>query len=289
MTIFIVMFKELDLQTRSDLESYFQSRDYMVIAVPKEDLIRVYTLRATRTVETARRVHALEGKPLEMLGYSMLSALLLTSLVKHATPQKVLLKVQNDCGVVVAEADGKGRVRSFLEGEPQTCWSSGTLSVVKELRLGTPYTSIVPVVGRNFKEALSFYFEQSEQTRSYLDMAISFDEKGSVLQAEAYLVQVLSGVSEKSIELLEENLRSLSLKGERPEDIALHILKNMNPRLIGLKEVEYYCPCSEEIARSSLMLLQEEELQDILSEGPAEVVCKFCKRVYRFSREQLML
>ncbi len=283
------MFKELDLQTKSDIENYFQSRDYMVIAVPKEELIRVYTLRATRTVETARRVHALEGEPLEMLGYTILSALLLTSLVKHATPQKVLFRVQNDCGVVVAEADGKGRVRGFLEGEPQACWNSGTLSVVKELRLGTPYTSIVPVVGRNIKEALSFYFEQSEQTRSYLDMAISFDEKGSVLQAEAYLVQVLSGVSEKSIELLEENLRSLSLKGERPEDTALHILKNMNPRLIGLKEVEYYCPCSEEIARSSLMLLQEEELQDILSEGPAEVVCKFCKRVYRFSREQLML
>ncbi len=283
------MFKELDLQTKSDIENYFQSRDYMVIAVPKEELIRVYTLRATRTVETARRVHALEGEPLEMLGYTILSALLLTSLVKHATPQKVLFRVQNDCGVVVAEADGKGRVRGFLEGEPQACWNSGTLSVVKELRLGTPYTSIVPVVGRNIKEALSFYFEQSEQTRSYLDMAISFDEKGSVLQAEAYLVQVLSGVSEKSIELLEENLRSLSLKGERPEDTALHILKNMNPRLIGLKEVEYYCPCSEEIARSSLMLLQEEELQDILSDGPAEVVCKFCKRVYRFSREQLML
>ena len=289
MTIFILMFKELDLQTKSDIENYFQSRDYMVIAVPKEELIRVYTLRATRTVETARRVHALEGEPLEMLGYTILSALLLTSLVKHATPQKVLFRVQNDCGVVVAEADGKGRVRGFLEGEPQACWNSGTLSVVKELRLGTPYTSIVPVVGRNIKEALSFYFEQSEQTRSYLDMAISFDEKGSVLQAEAYLVQVLSGVSEKSIELLEENLRSLSLKGERPEDTALHILKNMNPRLIGLKEVEYYCPCSEEIARSSLMLLQEEELQDILSDGPAEVVCKFCKRVYRFSREQLML
>ncbi|MEJ5339165.1 MAG: Hsp33 family molecular chaperone HslO [Aquificaceae bacterium] len=281
------MFRELDLQTRSDLENYFQDKDYMVIAVPREELIRVYALRATRTVETARRVHALEGKSLETLGHSLLSALLLTSLVKHATPQKVLLKVQNDCGVVVAEADGKGRVRGFLEGQPQECWNSGTLSVVKELRLGTPYTSIVPVVGRDFQEALSFYFEQSEQTRSYLDMALS--QKDGLAYATGYLVQVLSGVSEKSIALLEQNLKSLRLADQRPEDIAIHILMGMEPRLIGLKEVEYYCPCSEEIARSSLMLLQEEELEDILSEGPAEVVCKFCKRVYRFSREQLML
>ncbi|MEJ7554291.1 MAG: Hsp33 family molecular chaperone HslO, partial [Aquificaceae bacterium] len=134
---------------------------------------------------------------------------------------------------------------------------------------------------------LSFYFEQSEQTKTYLDMHLEFTSAGA--QAKAYLVQVLSGVSQRSIDLIEENLRNLSFLGKRPEEIAIEILKDMEPRLIGLKEVEYYCPCSEEIARSSLMLLQEEELQDIQSEGPAEVVCKFCKRVYRFSREQLMI
>lgn len=283
------MFKELDNQTRVDLENYFQDRDYMVVAVPRRELIRVYTLRATRSVETARRIHLLEGSSLETMGYALLSVLLLTSLVKHATPQKVLLKVHNDCGVVVAEADGKGRVRGFVEGTPQECWESGTLTVVKELRLGTPYTSVVPVVGRNFKEALSFYFEQSEQTRTYLDMSLSFDERQGVTQAQAYLVQVLSGVSESSIELLESNLKKVSLDGQRPEDLAVQILQGMEPRLIGLKEVEYYCPCSEEVARASLLLLQEEELEELLNEGPAEVVCRFCKRVYRFSREQLML
>ncbi|MCS7195642.1 MAG: Hsp33 family molecular chaperone HslO [Aquificaceae bacterium] len=283
------MYRDLNNQTERELRDYFQERDYMVVAVPKEELIRVYTLRARRTAETARRLHQLRSKPAEALGYSILSALLLTSLVKHATTQKVLFKMQNTCGVVVAEADGKGRVRGFLEGSPQDCWGEGTINVVKELKLGTPYTSIVPVVGRDFQEALSFYFEQSEQTRSYLRLLFSLEEDGSVREAGAYLVQVLSGVSPKSVELLEENVRALSLEGKRPEEVASEILRGMEPRLIGLKEVEYYCPCSEEIARSSLMLLEQEELEDILSEGPAEVVCKFCKRVYRFSREQLML
>lgn len=283
------MYKELDKQTEQDLRAYFQDQDYMVIAVPKDELVRVYTLRATRTIETSRRVHGLSGKDAETLGYALISALLLTSLVKHATNQKVLFKVQSQCGVVASEADGKGRVRGFLEGNPEECWKEATLSVVKELRLGTPYTSIVPVVGRNFQEALSFYFEQSEQTRSYLNMSITFDEEGRIEQGVAYLVQVLSGVSEKTIRLIEENIRRTSMEGKRPEELAVDILKSAEPRLIGLKEVEYYCPCSEEIARSSLMLLGQEELEDILNEGPAEVVCKFCKRVYRFSKEQLML
>ena len=281
------MYRDLDAQTREDLRLYFQDRDYMVVSVPKDELIRVYTLQANHTVTVAKRIHDLEGQGAELMGYAIMSALLLTSLVKHATEQKVLFKVQTDYGVVVSEADGKGRVRGFIEGDPQEGWVSGVLTVVKELRLGVPYTSIVPVVGRNLKESLAFYFEQSEQTKTYLDMHLEFTPTG--VQAKAYLVQVLSGVSQRSIDLIEENLRNLSFFEKRPEDIALDILKGMEPRLIGLKEIEYYCPCSEEIARASLMLLQEEELQDILSEGPAQVVCKFCKRVYRFSREQLML
>lgn len=282
------MYKELTAETQKDLREYFHDRDYMVIAVPKEELIRVYAIRATHTVEVARRLHSLEGKYLELMGYTILSTLLLTSLVKHATNQKVLLKIQNDGGTAAAEADGKGRIRCFLEGDPLEYWNSGVITVVKELRLGTPYTSIVPIVGRSVKEALSYYFEQSEQTRSYLDMYLKIEEDG-VIEASAYLVQVLSGVKEESIRKIEGNIKEINLEDLRPEDIAINILKDMSPRLIGLKEIEYYCPCSEEIAKSSLLLLEEDELEDLLNQGPAEVVCKFCKKVYRFSKEQLML
>ncbi|MFN3946572.1 MAG: Hsp33 family molecular chaperone HslO [Aquificaceae bacterium] len=282
------MYRDLDAQTQKDLKEYFQNQDYMVVAVPKEDLIRVYALRATNTVETARRVHSLEGEELKLMAYSVLSALLLTSLVKHATNQKVLFKIQNQGGVAVAEADGMGRVRGFIEGYPLEDWSSGVITVVKELRLGTPYTSIVPVVGRDVKEALSFYFDQSEQTKTYIDMFVKVEDE-KVKEALAYLVQVLGGAKEDSVSKIEKNIKSLDLEGFRPEDIATAILKDMEPRLIGLKEVSYYCPCSEEIAKASLLLLEEEELKDLLKEGPAQVVCKFCKRVYRFDKEQLMI
>lgn len=277
------MYKDLTQTTAEELRSYFQDRDYMVIAVPKNELIRVYTLRASMVVKTAQRIHGLEGKSLELMAYTLMSALLLTSLVKHATPQKVLFKLSTDGGSAVAEADGMGRVRGFIEGDPLCCWESGTLTVVKELRLGVPYTSIVPIVGVNIREVLSFYFEQSEQTKTYIDL---YYKEGEAL---AYLVQVLSSASESAVRKIEENLRSLSFYGKRPEDLALHILEGLEPRLIGLKEVEYYCPCTEEIAKASLSLLSEEELEEILNEGPAEVVCRFCGRVYRFDRGQLML
>ncbi|NPA32088.1 MAG: redox-regulated molecular chaperone Hsp33, partial [Aquificae bacterium] len=74
-------------------------------------------------------------------------------------------------------------------------------------------------------------------------------------------------------------------KGMRPEDMATEILKDMEPQLVGLKEVEYYCPCDEEVAKASLFLLKTEELEDMFKEQElAQVTCNFCGKVYRFDR-----
>jgi len=134
----------------------------MVIAVPREEPARLYVVRASRAVETARRIHNLSPLATAVLGRALVGALLLTSLIKHATDQKILLKIEGGgpAGLIVAEADGKGRVRGFIENphletfvkEQQgrrkfdvgrAVGREGTLTVVKELRMGTPYTSVV--------------------------------------------------------------------------------------------------------------------------------------------------
>lgn len=282
-----MLFKELDTQTQAEIKEYFQNKDYMVIAVPRYEPIRVYTLRATNTVKTAQNIHNLDKDKAKVLGEALICALMLTSLLKHATDQKVLFKVEHADGVVVAEADAKGRVRGFIEGDIPR-YPDGTLMVVKELRLGVPYTSIVPLVSTNLKEALNYYFYQSEQLETYTDMAVLFDEGGRVSFAGGYMVQVMGGATQEAKELISSRAAFLppmeELVNKRPEDISVELLKGMEPRILGLKEIEYYCPCNEEIAKASLLLLSEEELSEILKEGPAEVVCKFCGKVYRFSQ-----
>ncbi len=304
--------RELGEETKKDLRKYFQDRDYMVIAVPKREPARVYVVKATRAVETARRIHNLSLGATVALGRALVGALLLTSLVKHATDQKVLLKIEGNgpIGTIYAEADGKGRVRGFVENPQVDLFTktvngrkkfdvskivgrSGTLTVVKELRMGTPYTSIVPLVSGEIAQDLAYYFTQSEQIPSAVGIGVLIGEDGKVRQAGGFLVQTLGGISDKVVDLLEHRVNQLPPitelmeKGERPEDVAVRILEGFDPQLIGLKEVEYYCPCDEDVARSSLLLLSENELEEILSEGPAQVVCKFCGRVYRFSREDI--
>ncbi len=307
-----MIYKELTDQTREDLRNYFEDRDYMVIAVSKKEPVRVYTVKATAVVETARRIHGLSPAATVALGRAIIGALLLTSLVKHATNQKVLLKIEGDgpIGTLVAEADGKGRVRGFVENPTVETLTkeregkrkfdvsgivgrNGTLTVVKELGMGTPYTSIVPLVSGEIADDLAYYFTQSEQIPSAVGIGVLVGEEGKVKHAGGFLVQTLGGISEKVVDLLEHRVKEippvtqLMGEGKRPEDLAVMLLEGLEPQLVGLKEVEYYCPCDENVAMSSLLLLTESELEDVFSEGPAEVVCKFCGRVYRFSREDV--
>jgi molecular chaperone Hsp33 len=222
-----------------------------------------------------------------------LSALILSSLLKHGSPQKVLLKLSTPEYSLVAEADGMGRVRGFIgKGDPE---GEETITVVKELRMGTPYTSIIPVVSKSIRENLLYYFEQSEQIKTALDLGVVLKEDGSVKHAGAYMIQTMGGTSPKVEELLLKRVRELppysqilSL-GKRPEEFLEELIGDMKPRIVGLKEIEYYCPCNEEIAKASLSLLSMEEIEEILSDGPAEVVCNFCGRVYRFDRESLSM
>jgi len=122
---------------------------------------------------------------------------------------------------------------------------------------------------------------------------VLFSGDGSVKHAGGFLLQTFGGTSEKVSQLLNHRIKAVGPitemmeKGMRPEDVAVLLLEDLKPHLVVLKEVEYFCPCDERIARSSLSFLSKEELSEILLEGPAEVVCRFCRRVYRFGEKDL--
>ena len=275
-----MLVKELTQQVKEDLKNYFKERDYIVISVPKEEPIRLYVLKAVNTLKTVRRLFNPEGEDANYLGGVVIGALLLTSLVKHASPQKISLEIRLKERRYYAEADGKGRVRGFFDNAYS---ENEILTVTREVGLGKPYTSIVPLVSYDIQESINFYFYQSEQTRTIIGIYVD--------EGYGFLVQPLGGYKSTVWEDIGKNIKNVELmlkEGARPEDIAEVILRKHKPMLVGLKEVEYYCPCNEEIAKMGVFTLSEEERREILdSEGFIEVVCKFCNRIYRFSEGDL--
>lgn len=304
--------KELTPQVKEDLKNYFRDRDYGVIAVTREDALRAFVVKATNLCEIARLRHELSPMAAAVLGRALIGAILLTSLLKHGTDQRVLLRIEGDgpAGLIVAEANAKGEVRGFIQNPDLPTFvkeeggrkkfdiakavGKGTLTVVKDLGFGTPYESSVPIVSGEIAQDIAYYLLKSEQIPSAVGIGVLVGETGKVEAAGGYLAQPLPGASDEAVKKLEENVLALPpvstliREGRRPEEIAELLFKGFTTELLALKELSFKCRCSKEVARGGLLAMPEEELKRLIEEeGQASVKCKFCGEEYLFTKEEL--
>ena len=280
--------KVLDDQVKKDLKNYFQDRDYGVIGVTKEDAIRGFCVKIKNAVEEAKKRHNLSPAATVILGRAMAGALLLTSLLKHATDQKLLLKI--DCngpvkGVIV-EADAKGNVRGYVlnpnlptlikeengqkKFDIKSLVGQGYLTVIKDYGLKTPYESTVPLVSGEIAQDIAYYLAKSEQIPSAVSLGVKINEKGEVVSAGGLLIQVLPGAEEKTISRIEENVKKLPPisklleEGKNPEDILELAFEGYTPAILALKEIKYSCKCNENLAKSILLSLPISDLEKLM-------------------------
>ncbi len=304
--------KELTPQVKEDLKNYFKDRDYGVIAITREEPLRALVVRTTNLCEIARLRHKLSPMATAVLGRALTGAILLTSLLKHGTDQRVLLKIEGDgpIGLVVAEANAKGEVRGFVQNPDVPTFvkeekgkkkfdiakavGKGTLTVVKDLGFGTPYESSVPLVSGEIAQDIAYYLLKSEQIPSAVAIGVLVGESGKVEAAGGFLAQPLPGATDEVISKLEENVKALPpvstliKEGRRPEEIAELLFKGFTTELLALKELSFRCRCSREVARGGLLAMPEEELKRLIEEeGEARVKCNFCGQEYIFTQEEL--
>ncbi len=296
--------KEITQKVKNDLKDYFKDRDYMVIAVAEEEPLRVYALRATSTVREAQMIHGLSPILATVTGRVLCGALLLSSMIKHATNQKLVLKLETEGPIksIVAEVDGYGNARCMVNTQPVEDvtkdvdgvkkWDvgkvvgQGRLVVMKDMGMKDPYVGVVPLVSGEIGEDIAYYLWKSEQIPSAVALGVLIGTDGLVEAAGGYLVQPLPGASPKLIEEVERRVKSfppvstLLKEGKRPEDIACMLLEGMAPHLLGLKEVKYYCPCNKQIVL--------ELVKDMPFEEPyLEITCNYCGKVYRIGKDEV--
>ncbi|ADY73657.1 33 kDa chaperonin [Desulfurobacterium thermolithotrophum DSM 11699] len=303
--------KEINSQVKDDLKNYFQDRDYGVVAVPKEDAIRALVVKTTNLCEIARLRHKTSPIATAVLGRALTGAILLTSLLKHGTEQRILLKIEGDgpIGLVVAEANAKGEVRGFVQNPNVPTFTKkvngtkkfdiakavgkGTLTVVKDFGFGTPYESTVPLVSGEIAEDIAYYLLKSEQIPSAVSLGVLVGETGKVEAAGGFLAQPLPGVTEEAISRLEENVKkmppisTLVKNGKRPEDIVEMLFEGFTPNLLALKELSFKCKCSKEVAEGGILVFPEDEIEALIKEGGVSIKCNFCNEEYFFNKEEL--
>lgn len=280
--------------------------DLLLKGVAKEEPLLVVGLVDTGTVEKARLIHDTYPTASAVLGRTISGAILLSSLLKEG--QRVILQVVGDGPIkgIVAEADWLCRVRGYVKRphihlglkdgklDVGRAVGKGFLNVIKDLGLREPYQGSVSLQTGEIATDLAYYFNTSEQIPAAVSLGVHVDVDNSVKASGGFMVQVLPGVKDETIEYLEKRL-----KGLRP--VSSMILEGLGPKeimeeAVGLpvdvlesKEVLYYCPCNEDRVLDTIVTLGKEDMQDIACRGePVEVECQFCKTEYTISQEEIL-
>ena len=283
--------------------------DQLIRAISQDGLIKVSAVSTRDLTERARQIHKTLPVATAALGRLLAGASMMGNALKEEAASLTLqIKGGGPLGTLLAVSDHEGNVRGTVENPAvdiplredgkldvgTAVGNQGTLTVIRDLRMKEPYVGSVGLLWGEIAEDIALYFVESEQIPTACGLGVLVDRDQSVLSAGGYLVQLLPGAGEETAERLEASLRAAGpvtelLKADPdPEALLRAALPGLALEVLEKRPIAYRCDCSRARMERALISLGREELRSMIDEqGSAELTCRFCDNVQRFSREEL--
>lgn len=272
--------------------------------VSNDFTIRAAALDATDVVNEMQKLHNSYPVATSGVGKAMVGALLLAAQLKDKQQIGLLFRGNGPLKSIYAEADFEGQVRAYTPNpqyQPESY--EGGLNLSKALGNGTltvarhtpfqkqPFNGVVEIVSGEIGDDIAHYLHQSHQIRSIVALGIYLDQNGKVIKAGGTIIEVMPGVEESVVELLQSNadtkkpsISKILREGGLPTDLVKPYLEGIPyTQLEHDYDVVYHCPCDEERVMAALQVLGEADLQDMIDkkERP-EIICQMCGKPYTF-------
>ncbi|MBU5294178.1 Hsp33 family molecular chaperone HslO [Anaerosalibacter bizertensis] len=284
-------------------------KDYVIRAIDEKGTIRVFVASTTNLVEEARKTHNTMPTGTAALGRTLTAASIMGTMMKNEK-ESISIQFRGDGPIknIAVVSNSKGEVKGYL-GDPTVdlplksngkldvggaVGRNGRVIVIKDFGLKDPYIGQSSIVSGEIAEDLTYYFANSEQQPSAVNLGVLVDRDLSVKAAGGYIVQLLPGTLDEDIDKLEECIKNsepistLIDKGLTPEEILENVFGKFNMNILDRKEVSFKCNCSRDKIETTLRSLGEKEIKSMIEEdGKAEVICHFCNEKYNFSKEDL--
>jgi len=274
--------------------------------------VRGLLIGATETVRKAQELQGSSAVAAAALGRGLTAAAMLSSTLKEEN-SSVTLTIEGDgplkkivCVGGLSEGAGVA-VRGYVQNHTVQLplkdgkldigggvGRHGRLSVVKDLRLKTPYIGQVKLISGEIAADLAYYYVQSEQTPSLVSLGVIASDV-TVSSAGGVLLQAMPGCEDALIDRLE--LMSpifgdiaTELTHDSPEALLERWFAGLAPELLETRELRYECGCSKARMERALIALGPEELKRMITDDVdgAELVCHFCAKKYQFSTQDLL-
>lgn len=283
--------------------------DILTRAITKDGYFKISVVVSTETAEQARKFHNTTPTATAALGRLLTAGLLMGSELKE-DKAKLTLRMNGDgpIGSVLVSANSHGEVKGYaanpmvdLPLKPNGkldvggAIGKGTLSVIKDLCLKEPYIGNVPIQTGEIGDDLAYYFMQSEQVPSVVSLGVLVDTDYSVKCSGGFIIKVMPECDDESLKKLANSINGLMSmtqmleSGMNGEDIIKYVMLGFDTDILGSSEVGYVCDCSRERMERAIISLGKTEIDGIIKEqGEAEIVCSFCDKKYRFSKDELL-
>ena len=283
--------------------------DYLVRGMTMDGFVKVVAIRSTEMVRRGAQIQGTTPNATAAFGRALTACSMMGNMQKVENGSMTMqIKGGGPIGGITCVSDPIGNVRGYVL-EPKvplvekfpgkldvgaTVGTDGTLTVIRDLQMKEPYVGSIPLVSGEIGDDVTAYFANSEQIPTACALGVLVDRDMSVKVAGGYLIQLLPGAPDETIDKVEAGIRRAGSvtkmldAGMTPEDMLGQVLGELGVVFMETTEVTYKCYCSRDRVTAALISLGKKELNEIMEEGKAfPVGCQFCDTVYEFTPEDI--
>ncbi|QQE79429.1 Hsp33 family molecular chaperone HslO [Alicyclobacillus sp. SO9] len=284
------------------------STDRALRAVSSDGTVRVFTCVTTNLVNELQRRHGSWPVATAALGRTASIAGMMGLQMKGDERLTVQIKGDGPLGTIMVDADSQGFVRGYVQNPHVHLPNNrkgklnvgggvgeGLLYVMRDMGLKDVYRGSSELQSGEIADDFTYYFAISEQTPSSVGAGVLVDTDNSVIVAGGFIIQLMPGHTEATIEKVERAVESMpsvtDLLRDIPTPLPHHLLERLLPDAQILEEhpLAFRCQCSRSKVENTLRSLGVAEINSMLEEnGEAEVICHFCNEAYHFDGSELI-
>ena len=284
-------------------------KDYLVRGMSMDGFVKVVAIRSTEIVRRGAGIHKTTPNATAAFGRALTAASMMGNMQKVDNGSMTLqIRGGGPIGTITVVSDPVGNVRGCVT-EPHvplvekfpgkldvgaTVGTDGTLTVIRDLQMKEPYVGSIQLVSGEIGDDVTAYFAQSEQTPTACALGVLVDRDLSVKVAGGYLIQLLPGAPEETIDAVERGIQRAGAvtkmleAGMTPEEILTEVCGDLGVLFFENEPVCYKCYCNRHRVEAALISIGREELAEIMNEGKAfPVECQFCDAVYSFTPDDI--
>lgn len=283
--------------------------DYMIRAIDEHKSFRIFAVKSTNVVETARQLHNTSATASAALGRTLTAGLMMGYMMK-GDKDKLTVKLNGGgpIGTILVTADNSGHIKGYVDNphvEVERKESgklnvgaavgvNGKLTVIRDIGMREPYVGTSDIVTGEIGEDIALYYFLSEQTSSAVALGVLVNQDTSIKSAGGIIVQPLPNIEDEDLKKLEDlfkNMKSVSEYFDTEDDVEVivkRIFENFNVTITEKIPAEFVCDCSRDRIEGVLVSVGKDEIKKMIDEDKkAEIVCHFCNKKYEFNEDEL--